>query len=128
MKFFILLVALLGFLPFLAAAVPVADPVAEPEMHLEKRRSAQTCKIVNLSKGEYVNCRYAPTTKAGNIFAFSQGQKRTFSCKKKGQCIKAPGIESPCTGLPVMLVGITRIVVAPANDSRNVRSGFTVLD
>ncbi|KAL2380849.1 hypothetical protein RJZ90_004319 [Blastomyces dermatitidis] len=88
MKFFSLLVALLGFLPFLAAAFPVADPVAEPEMHLEKRRSAQTCRIVNLRKGEYVNCRYGPTTKAGNIFAFRQGQKRTFSCKKKGQCIK----------------------------------------
>ncbi|EGE81833.2 hypothetical protein BDDG_04776 [Blastomyces dermatitidis ATCC 18188] len=128
MKFFSLFVALLGFLPFLAAAFPVADPVAEPEMHLEKRRSAQTCRIVNLRKGEYVNCRYGPTTKAGNIFAFRQGQKRTFSCKKKGQCIKAPGIESPCTELRVMSVDITRIVVAPANDSRNVRSYFRMFD
>ncbi|KLJ05431.1 hypothetical protein EMPG_11077 [Blastomyces silverae] len=131
MKFFSLLVALLGFLPFLAAAVPVADPIAEPEMHLEKRRrSAQTCKIVNLSKGEYVHCRYAPTTKGGTIFAFSKGQKRTFSCKRKGQCIKVPGIESPYTGLPVMSVDITRIVVALANDSRNVRvrSDFRMLD
>ncbi|OJD10883.1 hypothetical protein AJ78_08225 [Emergomyces pasteurianus Ep9510] len=102
MRFFSLLVALLGFLPFLAAAVPVADPVAEPEMHLEKRRRAQSCKIVNLSKDEYVNCRYAPTTKAGQIFAFSQGQKRIFSCKKKGQCINGN-----CTWDRITLYGTT---------------------
>ncbi|PGH33287.1 hypothetical protein GX50_03899 [[Emmonsia] crescens] len=88
MNFFNLFVILLGFLPFLSAAVPVADPVAEPEMHLEKRRSAQTCKIVNLNKGQYVNCRYGPTTKAGNIFGFRKGQKLTFACYKKGQCVK----------------------------------------
>ncbi|PGG97451.1 hypothetical protein GX51_07314 [Blastomyces parvus] len=114
MKFFSLLVALLGFLPFFAAAVPVADPVAEPEMHLEKRRrSPQTCKIVNLSKGEYVNCRYAPTTKAGLIFVFSQGQKNRFSCKKKGQCIKGN-----CTWDRITLYGTTCYVSGYYTDSR----------
>ncbi|EEQ83431.2 uncharacterized protein BDCG_00236 [Blastomyces dermatitidis ER-3] len=113
MKFFSLIVALLGFLPFLAAAFPVADPVAEPEMHLEKRRSAQTCRIVNLRKGEYVNCRYGPTTKAGNIFAFRQGQKRTFSCKKKGQCIKGN-----CTWDRITLYGVTCYVSGYYTDSR----------
>lgn len=88
MDFFSLFVTLLWCLPFLSTAVPVADPVAEPEMHLEKRKSAQTCKIVNLNKGQYVNCRYGATTKAGNIFAFSKGDKLIFSCKKKGQCVK----------------------------------------
>ncbi|EDN10955.1 predicted protein [Histoplasma mississippiense (nom. inval.)] len=88
MDFFSLFVTLLWYLPFLSTAVPVAEPVAEPEMHLEKRKSAQTCKIVNLNKGQYVNCRYGATTKAGNIFAFSRGDKLIFSCKKKGQCVK----------------------------------------
>ncbi|KKZ66533.1 hypothetical protein EMCG_01129 [[Emmonsia] crescens] len=113
MNFFNLFVILLGFIPFLSAAVPVADPVAEPEMHLEKRRSAQTCKIVNLNKGQYVNCRYGPTTKAGNIFGFRKGQKLTFACYKKGQCVKGY-----CTWDRITLYGTTCYVNGYYTDNR----------
>lgn len=44
-----------AFLPLLAAAAPAADPEVEAdgELDLEKRASAQTCKIVNVDT--YVN-------------------------------------------------------------------------
>ncbi|KAK2811632.1 hypothetical protein FQN50_001974 [Emmonsiellopsis sp. PD_5] len=88
MKLLNLTVALLGFLPYLSAAIPVADPEADLEMHLEKRkRRAQTCKIVNVDKGHTVNCRYEPTMEAGDIFGFPGGEKFTFSCYKKGDCV-----------------------------------------
>ncbi|KAJ5429288.1 hypothetical protein N7491_006304 [Penicillium cf. griseofulvum] len=59
-----------AFLPLLAAAAPVADPEpgADGELDLEKRASAQTCKIVNVD--HYVNCRYDATLDAGEIFGF----------------------------------------------------------
>lgn len=81
MKFFSLAVA---FLPLLAAAAPVADPEADGEMDLEKRRSAQTCEIVNVD--HYVNCRYDARLDAGAIFGFPKGEKLTFACYKHGDC------------------------------------------
>ncbi|GFF34669.1 hypothetical protein IFM51744_02525 [Aspergillus udagawae] len=83
MKFLGLAVALL---PFLAAAAPVADPEAEAvgELDLEKRASAQTCKIVNVD--HYVNCRYDAKLSAGEIFGFPKGEKFTFACWKHGDC------------------------------------------
>ncbi|KAK2787327.1 hypothetical protein FQN53_005486 [Emmonsiellopsis sp. PD_33] len=80
-------VAVLGLLPCLSAAIPVADPEADLEMNLEKRRSAQTCKIVNVNRGNYVNCRYGPSMEAGEIFGFPPGDKLTFACYKKGDCV-----------------------------------------
>ncbi|KAG2026269.1 hypothetical protein GB937_001777 [Aspergillus fischeri] len=83
MKFLSLAVA---FLPLLAAAAPVADPEAEAdgELDLEKRASAQTCKIVNVDN--YVNCRYDAKLDAGAIFGFRKGDKLTFACWKHGDC------------------------------------------
>lgn len=82
MKFFGFAVA---FLPFLAAAIPVADPEAvDGELDLEKRASAQTCKIVNVDN--YVNCRYDASLDAGEIFGFPKGEKLTFACWKHGDC------------------------------------------
>jgi hypothetical protein len=83
MKFLSLAVA---FLPLLAVAAPVADPEAEAdgELDLEKRRSAQTCKIVNVD--HYVNCRYDAKLDAGAIFMFPKGDKLTFACWKHGDC------------------------------------------
>jgi hypothetical protein len=87
MKFLSLAVV---FLPLLAAAAPVADPEAEAEaeadgeLDLEKRASAQTCKIVNVD--HYVNCRYDASLDAGEIFGFPKGEKLTFACWKHGDC------------------------------------------
>ncbi|EAW15017.1 putative MBL2-like secreted peptide [Aspergillus clavatus NRRL 1] len=87
MKFLNISIALLGSLPLLSVAAPVANPEAELELDLEKRRSAQTCKIVNVNPGNYVNCRYQPSLKAGEIFGFPKGEKLTFACYKKGDCV-----------------------------------------
>jgi hypothetical protein len=83
MKFLGLAVA---FLPILAAAAPVADPEAEAggELDLEKRASAQTCRIINVD--HTVNCRYDAKLDAGAIFGFPKGDKLTFACWKHGDC------------------------------------------
>lgn len=65
---------------------PGADPEVEAdgELDLEKRASAQTCKIVNVDT--YVNCRYDAKLDAGAIFGFPKGEKLTFACWKHGDC------------------------------------------
>lgn len=82
MKFLKFSVPLISLLPVLATAAPLSDPLEGTG--LEKRRKAQTCKIINVD--HYVNCRYEPYLDAGEIFGFPNGDKLTFACYKKGDC------------------------------------------
>lgn len=83
MNFFGLALALL---PVLAATAPVTDTKAEADgdLDLEKRASAQDCRIVNVD--HYVNCRYDAKLDAGSIFGFPKGDRFTFACWKHGDC------------------------------------------
>jgi hypothetical protein len=77
--------ALLFGLLTLSLAAPTAEPLnTDSDITLEKRKSAQSCKIINVD--HYVNCRYQPSLDAGEIFGLKRGTKYVFACKAKGDC------------------------------------------
>ncbi|OJJ56858.1 hypothetical protein ASPSYDRAFT_47134 [Aspergillus sydowii CBS 593.65] len=108
MKFLKFSVPLISLLPVLATAAPLSDPVEGTG--LEKRRKAQTCKIINVD--HYVNCRYEPYLDAGEIFGFPNGDKLTFACYKKGDCFN--GV---CTWDQITYLGTTCYVNGYFTDS-----------
>ncbi|KAL4872104.1 hypothetical protein BDV12DRAFT_6591 [Aspergillus spectabilis] len=85
------------------------EPTTE-EPTLEKRKKAQSCKIINAD--EYVNCRYTPHLDSGAIFGLKLGEKYVFACKKKGDCYGGN-----CTWDQITLYGTTCYVNGYFTDS-----------
>jgi hypothetical protein len=78
-------VALIFGLLTLTLAAPTVEPSnTDSDIGLEKRKSAQSCKIINVD--HYVNCRYQPSLDAGEIFGLKRGTEYVFACKAKGDC------------------------------------------
>ncbi|KAL2871368.1 putative MBL2-like secreted peptide [Aspergillus lucknowensis] len=94
----------------LTTAAPVAEPDAESSSALEKRKSAQSCEIINVDHA--ANCRYGPSLDAGEIFGLTKGSTYTFACKAKGDCFNGN-----CTWDQVTLYGTTCYVNGYFTDS-----------
>ncbi|KAL2844701.1 hypothetical protein BJX68DRAFT_242870 [Aspergillus pseudodeflectus] len=103
--------ALLFGLLTLSLAAPTAEPPnTDSDITLEKRKSAQSCKIINVD--HYVNCRYQPSLDAGEIFGLKRGTKYVFACKAKGDCYSGN-----CSWDQITLYGTTCYVNGYFTDS-----------
>ncbi|KAL2841455.1 hypothetical protein BJY01DRAFT_249560 [Aspergillus pseudoustus] len=105
-----LILALATATSTLAAPTPDSSPSTSDTTTLEARKSAQSCKIINVD--HYVNCRYQPSLDAGEIFGLKHGTEYVFACKAKGDCYSGN-----CSWDQITLYGTTCYVNGYFTDS-----------